>query len=69
MGLVFGGIERSKEAEGQCDQIGRFIGLWATFQSHWHQINLPKSPTFLGKFCKGVKIFNFSGEIIFLHLL
>ena len=28
-------------------------------------INLPKSPTFLGKFCKGVKIFHFSSEIIF----
>ena len=34
----------------QCDQIGRFIGLWAT-------INLPKSPTFLGNYCKGVKSF------------
>ena len=30
----------------QCDQIGRFIGLWATFQ-------------FLGNFCKGFKILNF----------
>ena len=28
-------------------------------------INLPKSPTFLGNFYKGVKIFNFSSEIIF----
>ena len=28
-------------------------------------INLPKSPTFLGKFCEGVKIFHFSCEIIF----
>ena len=32
-------------------------------------INLPKSPTFLGKFCKGVKIFHFSSEIIFRQLL
>ena len=31
-------------------------------------INLPKS-TFLGNFCKGVKIFNFSSEIIFGQLL
>ena len=31
--------------------------------------NLPKSPTFLGNFCKGVKIFNFSSEIIFGQLL
>ena len=32
-------------------------------------INLPKSQTFLGNFCKGVKIFNFSREIIFGQLL
>ena len=25
---------------------------------------MPKSPTFLGDFCKGVKMFNFSSEII-----
>ena len=49
----------------QCDQIGRFIALWATFQSLWQQFNLPKSPTFLGNLCKGVKIFNFSSDIIF----
>ena len=30
---------------------------------------LPKSPTFLGNFYKGVKIFHFSGEIIFGQLL
>ena len=28
-------------------------------------ISMPKSPTFLGDFCKGVKIFNYSSEIIF----
>ena len=27
--------------------------------------NLPKSTTFLGNFCEGVKIFHFSSEIIF----
>ena len=27
-------------------------------------INLPRSPTFLGNFCKGVKIYHFSSEII-----
>ena len=47
----------------QCDQIGRFIGLWATFQSLWQQLICPSS-TFYGNFCKGVKIFNFSSEII-----
>ena len=31
--------------------------------------NLPKYPAFLGNFCKGVKIFNFSSEIIFWQLL
>ena len=31
-------------------------------------INLSKSPTFLGNFCKGVKIYHFSGEIIFGQL-
>ena len=39
-----------------CDQIGRLIGLWATFRSLWQQ---------LGNFCKGVKIFIFSSEIRF----
>ena len=32
-------------------------------------INLPKSPTFVGNCCKGVKIFDFSIEIIFGRLL
>ena len=38
--------------------LGKFSKPLAT-------INLPKSPTFLGNFCKGVKIFDFSSEIIF----
>ena len=53
----------STEAPEQCDRIGRFIELWATFQSLWQQLHLPKSLKFLGNFCKGVKIFNFSSEI------
>ena len=32
-------------------------------------INLPKSPTFLGNFCKGDKIYHFSSEINFRQLL
>ena len=28
-------------------------------------MNLPKSPTFLGNFCKGVKIYHICSEIIF----
>ena len=31
--------------------------------------HLRKSPTFLGNFCKGVKIYRFSSEIIFGQLL
>ena len=33
------------------------------------KINLPKSPTFLGNICEGVKINHFSSEIIFVQLL
>ena len=32
-------------------------------------INLPKSPTFLGNFCKDVKMYHFLSEIIFGQLL
>ena len=53
----------------QCDQIGRFIGLWATFQRLWQQLICPNRPTFLGNFRKDVKIFHFSSEINFGQLL
>ena len=52
--------------------------VWPDWAIYWtldnltkllETINLPKSPTFLGDFCKGVKIFNFSSEIIFGQLL
>jgi len=56
------------ENEEQCDQIGRFIGL-GQLSKPLTTIILPKSPTFLGNFCKGVKISNFSREIIFGRLL
>ena len=42
--------------------LGNFLKPLAT-------IKLPKSSTFLGNFCKGVTIFNFSIEIIFGQLL
>ena len=48
---------------------------WAIYWTLGHSlkplaaINLPKSPTFLGIFCKGVKIYHFSSEIIFGQLL
>ena len=44
----------------QWDQIFHFIALWATLQSLGQQ---------LCKFCKGVKIFHSSSEIIFGQLL
>ena len=40
-----------------------------TFLKPLAPINLPKSPTFLGNFCKGVKIYHFSSEIIFGQIL
>ena len=61
-------LKMQNEGEAQCYQIWRFIGLWATFKP-LATINLPKSPTFLGKFCRGVKIDHFSSEIIFGQLL
>ena len=50
-----------------CDQIGRFIGLWASFQSLWQQLVCPKLPHSEAIF-KGVKMYHFSCEIIFRHL-
>ena len=50
----------------QCDQI--FCTL-CNFNKPLATINLPKYPTFLGNFCKGVKIYHFSSEIIFGQLL
>ena len=44
----------------QCNQIGRFFALWATFISLWQQLICPKLPALLGNFCKVVKIYNFS---------
>ena len=42
--------------------LGNFLKPLAT-------INLLKSPTVFGNFCKGVKIYHFSSEIIFGQLL
>ena len=53
----------------QCDQIGRFFCTLGNFFKPLATINLPKSLTFLGNFCKGIKIYHFSSEIIFGPLL
>ena len=69
MYCLFGKTENKRKRGRQCDQIGQFIGLWTTFLKPLGAIKLPKSPTFLGNFCKGVKIDHFSSEIIFGQLL
>ena len=42
--------------------MGKFLKPLAT-------INLPNSPNFLGNYCKGIKIYHFSSEIIIGQLL
>ena len=41
----------------QCDQIGRFITLWATFQSQWQQLFCPNCQHILGIFVNLSKSF------------
>ena len=46
---------RCEQDWNQCDKIGRFIGLWATFQSLRQQLfcpNLPHSQEFIVKVSK-----------------
>ena len=50
-------------------RLGQFIGLLGKFLKPLATINLPKSPTFLGNFCKDIKIFKFFSEIICGQLL
>ena len=49
-------------------RLGDFLDF-GPFLKPLATINLPKSLALLGNFCKGVKIFNFSSEIIFGQLL
>ena len=44
-------------------RLGDFLTL-DKFLKPLATINLPKSPTFLGNFCKGVKIYNFWATLI-----
>ena len=57
------------EEESSVTRFGDFFWTLGNFLKPLAEINLPKSPTFLGKFCKGVKIFHFYSEIIFGQLL
>ena len=53
------------------DSVTRLVDLldFGQFLKPLATINLAKSPIFLGKFWKGVKIDHFSSEIIFGQLL
>ena len=58
----------SNDTGDQCDQIRRFLHL-GNHSKPVATIILPKLPTLLCNFCKGVKIIQFSSEIIFGQLL
>ena len=49
--------------------MGRFITLWATFQSMWQQLFCPNCLHIFGNFCKFVKIFHSTSKILFGRLL
>ena len=49
-------------------RLGNLLDFGQLFKAFGNNY-LPKSPTFLGNFCKGVKIYPFSSEIIFGKLL
>ena len=48
-----------KLCKRQCDQIGRFIELWTTFQSLWQQLFCPNCPHFTAIV---VKVFIFQAK-------
>ena len=65
----------SRSGKGQLWRLRAVWPDWAIYSSldnflkSLATINLPKSPTFLGNFCEGVRIYHFSSEIIFGQLL
>ena len=58
----------SAEALSSVTRLGDLVEFGQLFKT-CGTIGLPKSLAFLGNFCKGVKIFNFSSDIIFGQLL
>ena len=58
----------ANEAMTSVTRLGVFCTL-GNFLKPVATINLPKSFSFLDNFCKGVKIYHFSSEIIFGQLL
>ena len=51
-------LQRHSNSGALWPELAIFCTL-GNFLKPWETINLPKSPTFLDNFCKGVKIFNF----------
>ena len=49
--------------QGSVTRLGDLLDFGRLYQSMRRQLVCPKSPIFLGNFCKGAKIFNFSSEI------
>ena len=49
-------------------RLGNLLDSGPLFKD-FSTINYPKSPTFVGNFCRGVKIYHFSSEIIFGQIL
>ena len=47
------GRSKFDQHQEQCDQIGRFIGLWPSLKAFGSNY-LPKYPIFVCNFCKGV---------------
>ena len=56
-------------ATGEKYSVTRLGDLLGNFFKPLATIHLPKSPTFLANFCKWVKIYHFSTEIIFGQIL
>ena len=54
---------------GSVTRLGDLLDTLGNFSKHVATINLPKFPSFLDNSCRGVKIFNFSCEIIFGQFL
>ena len=49
---------------GDLLDFGQYLKAFGNISKPFATINLTKSPTFLGNFCKGVKIYHFSSEIV-----
>ena len=50
-------------------RLGNLLHFGQFVKATWKQLICPNPPTLLGNFCKGVKIYPFSSQIIFGQLL